>query len=449
MPLIEHYVSLIKRRIAALGSLVALCAATAGAQGPIGPEIQVNTHTTSDGGFLACILGDCGPQASSEPVRVDDGASTPSEPAVAMTCDGRALALWTAADSNGLRSIAARWMIDGALAGSIFQVNTTPGDPKQPDARVTADGRIVVSWRDGVNLRWRSFDPATLAGSAEQSVTVGGEVLGHGIGPAGELAAAWQAGPASVFQGQRFDSSGSELGDAFEVGNDPELSVRRPHFGQSAEGFVVSYDAIGYDDIGYSTTYVKTKRFSSPGTPITTDFVLERGRFGIPVSSWVGRNRVDANTEGDFVITWLSEYTNKYTEVTQSVRARLFDSNGSSPADRGASGLDSGTPAAALGPARQFLVVWNDESAGLTGRRVLPSMTDLDPAVEISASEPEEMDVAYGLPSSAASIIWTSSECAGPAPCVLLSTLLSGPGVLADGFESGDSSAWCRGVGVQ
>ena len=100
---------------------------------------------------------------------------------------------------------------------------------------------------------------------------------------------------------------------------------------------------------------------------------------------------------------------------------------------------------AALGPNGDTLFAWNEEIQEFRGRRVLaPSEPVASPPISLSGRAATETAVAVGAPSSAGAVLWISDECApGTAPCLYFRSVRSGPGLLSDGFESGDFAAWC------
>ncbi|MEO1365679.1 MAG: hypothetical protein AAFX50_00790, partial [Acidobacteriota bacterium] len=399
------------------------------------------------------ILGDCGPDPSGPEIRVDDSGGAPEgKPVIALSCTGTALAAWSAVDARGDRSIRGRWLASGVPLGPSIQSNAGSGDHRLPVVRVTRDGHFTVLWKSGPTLHWRSYDGATLAAGVERTAALEQEPFALDIAPNGDVAATWRgerAGGELVVHGRRFDAAGAGLGGLLELGSaEPPFRTGASQIAQSDDGFVVSYGS-SYLDYGAPSlsTQVRANRFDAAGSPLATEFAISGALYSYSsfTGEFVGLGSTKLASDGSFVVTTSRNGNDYYTEFrsagvvavdTQDSR-RFFDPIG----DAADSALD-------LGRDGEFLVVWNDSTGAVSGRRYAVDEVEPKPQKVISSTPAALLSVDIGDPSSQAAVVWRSEDCEGESPCVLFRAIRSGPGLLADGFESGEVDAWCRAIGA-
>ncbi|MEM1177767.1 MAG: hypothetical protein AAGM22_05455 [Acidobacteriota bacterium] len=395
--------------------------------------------------FTFTVDGDCGPDAIGEVARLDDvGTPAFSIPAVTLGCDGRALAIWKNDGEGETGEIRGRWLVDGTPAGPSFQVDGGSGSSETPlAARINENGDYVALWRDGLDLRWRVYDGSTLAGGPIQSATLDEVPRSVDVAASGDVAGVWSADGA--VRGRRFDSTGSPIGGLFDLvpQGAPEVGPGFADIAQTPDGFVVAFSSSDYSQ--YLTTRVHGARFNDGGDLLGSDFVVASADFGIPAGSSVGSGRVKANSRGEFVIHFGQTTTDYYANVFTSAGFSIYDSEG---VRQGGQGIpDAGFHDVAITEDLDFLVVWSDPDFELSGSRLLGDAFERTPAKKLATEGPQRIALAVGAPSTAGLAVWRSEACGEP--CMLARSIRSGPGLLIDGFESGDVSRWCGTVGEE
>lgn len=225
---------------------------------PLGPQFQVNTHTTDHqdwqtvaaipgGGFVVVwkshgwstgdpadwfLLGQrydaAGSPAGAEFQISTDPPVTLSHPSVAAGDAGEFVVVWegpgSGTDPHGIQG--QRFDASGAPAGNQFQVNTSTLY-QQVDPRVgkAADGRFVVAWA----ARDPTYDPIRAQRFDADGTAAGPEFEVSGftyftprdpsiaVEPDGDFLVVWQPELPFELRGRRFDSQGQLLGTEFRV----------------------------------------------------------------------------------------------------------------------------------------------------------------------------------------------------------------------------------------
>ncbi|MEO1087426.1 MAG: hypothetical protein AAFY88_24575, partial [Acidobacteriota bacterium] len=279
------------------------------------------------------------------------------------------------------------------------------------------------------------------------------------IGPAGQVAAAWIDG--SFLRGERFDINGASLG-AFEVEEtEDDIDLAGVDLGQSDAGFALLWRWRQIDgDI--VTGQLNAQRFNDFNQPVGGE-IFVRGGLGTSGSAGFffadDGDAIEMDPIGDFAVRLAGRLGVSFQGVTtfsERIELYRFAADGSAVGDPAViydtpSSLDPAELTAissAAGADGQVAVAWNDEVEGLLGRRLLgDDAPESGPEVPLSDRSALESAVALASPGAAAAILSVSDECApGSAPCVYFRALRSGPGLIADGFEKGDLSGWCRSV---
>jgi len=237
--------------------------------GPIGPQAQVNTHTTgsqvrpevglnADGDFVVVWEGDgssgsdssgtsihgriytsagvpIGPEAQVNTYTTDDQGS----PAVGVDDAGNFVVVWysagsTDSDSFG-RSIQGRvYNSTGVPFGPEAQVNTyTTGNQSSPEVAVDADGDFVVVWHSDES-----------GGNDSLNSSIQGRVFSSNASPAGGQfqVNSYTAG-SQLFPAVALDDEGNfvVVWDSDDSGgSDPDLSIR-------GQRFVIALFADGFE----------------------------------------------------------------------------------------------------------------------------------------------------------------------------------------------------------
>jgi hypothetical protein len=169
----------------------------------VGVEFQVNTYTTGGQG----------------------------DASVSMNEPGNFIVVWQSSDSAGTDhdndSIQAqRFLSDGSLAGSQFQVNTYTTSPQRdPSVALDADGGFIVAWHSSLSAGTDSY---------------------------------------SSIQAQRFGSDGNPVGSQFQVNTYTTSTQGGVSMGMDEDGdFVVSWTSWGSagTDVGTYDGSIQARRY--------------------------------------------------------------------------------------------------------------------------------------------------------------------------------------------
>ncbi len=331
--------------------LLAPCLRPAAAQ-LVGPEFQVNTHTTgaqyspavaahgsgnfvvvwTDHGQPFSHIGVFGQRFNSAGIligsefRVSNLTTSPQgSPAVAADASGNFVVVWegNGQDGSDYGVVGRRFDSMGIPVGSVFQVNTYPtGAQRRPAVAADASGNLVVVWNsfyqdgsiEGIfgqrfssagNPVGKEFQVNTYTTSSQEGPKVA-------AGGSGNFVVVWnsytQDGSISGVFGQRFDSAGSKQGIEFQVNsyttggqNLPEVAA------DGTSSFVVTWMSYGQDA---SSGGVFGQRFDSAGSPAGSEF---------QVNTYTTNEQafpaVTADGSGNFVVAWYSFGQNAYGDV--------------------------------------------------------------------------------------------------------------------------------------
>ncbi len=238
-------------------------------------------------------------------------------PSVGLAADGAAVVVWASDGSSGTDASGGsiqgqRYAPDGTAVGGEFQINTyTSASQRDPSVAVDASGAFVVVWR----------------------------IIGTGPEP---------------IRGQRYASDGSATGGEFEVSTDPYYTQRNPAVELQPSGdFVVVWESF---EEGYGYFNIHLRRFSSDGSPLSSEIAVPEFRFDEQ-----GEPSVAVAEDGDFVVVWHG----MDLDYGYDVQARRFSSDGSAAGSQFQ--INNHTtghqwlPSVAVGGNGEFVVVWRNE----------------------------------------------------------------------------------------
>jgi len=330
------------------------------AQGdPAGPEFRVNTYTTGDQGGHNAIGAD---------------------PSVASDASGNFVVVWPSAgqDGSGRGVFGQRYASSGTPLGPEFRVNTyTTGDQSlslsgAESIAFDASGNFVVVWSsDGQDGSYRG-----------------------------------------IF-GQRYASSGTPLGPEFQVNTFSTSGQDHPAVAcDSAGNFIVVWESFGQDG---SMWGVFGQRYASSGTPLGPEF-----RINTHTTNWQITPSIAADSSGNFVVVWRSDYQTSPNPLEIDVFGQRFANSGTplgpefrvntfstAIQTRGSVAADS---------AGNFVVVWTSydsyPSFGVFGQRYANSGMPLGMEFRVNTETPLEQT----FPSVAADssgnfvVVWQSLQ---------------------------------------
>lgn len=271
-------------------------------------EFQVNTYTTSG-----------------------QGASS-----VETFADGSFVIAWQSFEQDGSEFgvFGQRFSPNGQVLGPEFQINEyTTGVQSAPRIAGSSDGRFVVVWvaweqegNPGYSSYGQRFDkngekvgPIVVLPPAEVDSTYAAHVNVE-MADVGSFVIVWVGydDSGSGIWGQRYNSSGEELGSVFPINTYSASQQYFPWISMHSDGsFVIVWESNGQDGSGYG---VHGQRFATDGSVLGSEFQVNDYTIG-------DQNRVTVSTlkNGGFVVAWQST---DHSGLEESVRARIFDSNG-------------------------------------------------------------------------------------------------------------------------
>jgi hypothetical protein len=273
---------------AAVTALVSLGAAPAGAQVRVGSEFQINVYTTSN-------------QVS---------------PSVAAGGTGNFVVVWRSNGQDGsyYAAIGRRYDASGAPIGGEFQANTyTTGRQTLPVVASDSTGRFVVSWMspfqdgDGYGVFAQRYDAtgARLGGEflVNTYTTSHQAIQSMAMRSNGDFILVWRDaskdGSGDGVIGQRFSSAGARQGGEFQVNSYTTSSQTRPSIAMDPNGnFVVVWQSDGQDG---DSTGIFGRRFNSVGAAQGADFQVNSY-----ATSYQAYSNVGVDGTGNFVVVWQS-----------------------------------------------------------------------------------------------------------------------------------------------
>ena len=355
------------------------------AAGPIATEFQINTYTT--------------------------GAQR--RPAVAGTETGEFVVIWDSngspgSDSDGYSVQARRFTGVGTPIGDQFEINTyTTGNQLVADVAVSDSGRFMVVWEspgspgpdsDAKSVQARLYDSdGSPIGDQFQvnTFSTGDQKLAAvSSDPAGNFIVVWESygsyGDDTSFtsiQGQRFDANGLQIGAEFQVNSFTIGAQYQPGVAADREGNFM---------VVWGTGDISGRVFDADGNPIGNDFSVN---VYTPFIQRFAKTTVDDS--GRFVVVWTScgSLGNDGCTSDYSIQARQYTGDGTPVTTQFQvntyTTFRQWAGAVAANPQGDFVIVW--QSTG-----------------------------SFGSDSDSYSV--NGQRVAFP--------------ILADGFESGDVSAW-------
>jgi hypothetical protein len=386
--------------------LVALAASEpAWPQGdPIGPPFHVNTYTPGsqdaasvardpDGDFV--VVWQSSPPGPFDPDIMGqrfDGSGAPVGPefrvntsvtgleytsSVVADAAGNFVVVWESyPDGFGRGTFGQRFASSGAPLGPQFRVNSyTSYAQAYPVVGADSAGNFVVAWtsvnQDGsqAGVFGQRFDSSGSPMGPEfrvNSATLGSQAgPAVAVAPAGDFVVVWTDGTLPGLQGQRYSSSGAQLGSEFTVapGVLNQASVATDGLGNFV---VVWVDGSGVPEPGPG---VYGQRFSASGAPLGSSFRVNTFTAGF---EWFPSVAVDSS--GDFVVAWMGGHDGQ----ANGVFGQRFDGSGSPSGPEFRVNTfttnSQGFPAVACDSAGSFVVVWQSDfeegvNYGIFGQR--------------------------------------------------------------------------------
>ena len=333
-----------------------------GANGlPQGGQFQVNTWTTAR---------QFGPAAAVEPIT------------------GNVMVTWDHVQPVGTTEVDVRgrvFLSDGTPLGTDFRVNSYPSSAGYTGAGASVSalstGDFVVVWEGvesetsdlGIQARLFQADGTPHMAQFPVPSEVGfnpnnPRVAAHDAN--GEFLAVWWRQTAepqggTEIMGRRFDSSGTPMGDGFEINVDTAATRIQPDvaFERFSQTYIVTWTERELPSGGKEDIFMR--RLASDGTPLAGDMMVNTWSVGHQRSPRVA---VDL-AGGDFELVWYSDTTPNMAGSPNSIRGQRFSSDGTPLGDEyqvSVSGNPSSSLAVAISPSDGMasdgepFVVWTD-----------------------------------------------------------------------------------------
>jgi hypothetical protein len=254
--------------------------------------------------------------------------------------------------------------LDALASGVEFQVNSyTDNSQNQPHVAMDPSGNFVVVWDDDGrdSIVGQIFDSTGASTGGEFRVSTDTSSLKErprvAIDGTGNFVVVWrslhQDGDSWGVFGQRFDSTGSALGDEFRVNSYTTGSQTQPAVGMDGTGrFVVAWEEVGYAPSGSD---IFLQRYDALGDPNGSAFQVNSYT---TISDSQAAPEVAMNSSGEFVVVWIKNPI----QYSIDVYGQRFDSTGAfdGPEFRvNASTGYPGDPHVALNDSGEFIVVWS------------------------------------------------------------------------------------------
>ena len=465
----------------------------------VGDQFQVNTYTTqgqtkprvaswADGRFVVIWreyssgatgrLFDSAGQAVSE-FDVLPGQGLYSGGDVAVS-DERMLVVWSmAVDGSSFGIGGSLFDSAGAVIGSDFFINSyTTNLQADPRVAATTDGGFVVVWgsrfagpSDDYGIVMRRLDSAGTPLAADMqvnSLTADRQTKpAVTAGSDGGFVVSWNSYLFGVDEdalvARRFDSAGSALGEDFQVEQALEGYQRLGSLASTPDGgFVAAWHG---DFDGSVSTDIGASRLDASGLRAEDDFVVNSLQPGLQTQP-----NSASNARGDVFMSWTSTRSDG-DDADRSIQARLFLAQ----ADVGVSKSNGADVVSAGGRTTYTIVAFNDGPDAATGVRLIDELPgDLtctwtsaaDAGVSgQTASGAGNLDETLMLPPNASVTYTLDCDIAMDAAGTLMnvatisaeqldenvandsaSDLDEVTDLFADGFESGDTTAWSEEV---
>ena len=304
---------------------------------------------------------------------------------VASDVQGNFVVVWQsvgsfAGDSSLLSIQAQRYDSLGRKAGTQLQVNTyTTNAQQRPRVGMDAGGNFVVVWEsDGSSLGDTSGRSILGQRVAANGAPLGAEFqvntytslnqyyAGVGVAPDGSFLVVWASNGSpgndsnsTSIQARLYDSTGSPLGDQFQVNNFTTGFQELPVVAAAGTGdFIVAWKHNGAG-IGDGLS-VQARQVAASGTPVGVQFQVNSATPGTQTAPAVA-----ADGAGNFAVVWQSLPGGAETEI----EAAVFDAFGVPVLGEfqvnSYSTQNQAEPSVAMSPQGDFVVAW--ESYGSAG----------------------------------------------------------------------------------
>ncbi len=376
-------------------------------------------------------------------------------PAAAADSSGNFMVVWGSYDGEILGRL---FDAGGDPQGPQFQINSDTIGGGNPDVTATGDGKFAVVWHSSVgvppdvtfSLEGQSLNADGTASGSQFQVTANSLFLSSASNAAtgpGEFVVVWRSysfADGYTLRARRLTSDGLPLSAEFQVDTHPTNRQYDSHVESDADGdFVVvweSYGSFGDDNVESS---IQARRFASSGAPLGDQFQVNT-----QIGNFQDMPSLAVAEDGTFVVAWRSS-------VSYTIEGQRFSADGSPRSGQfqiddpiGGVYTRGRDPEIASGLGDSFLVVWrspvslgSDTDDDSIQARYFPAGGGPgEPLFQVNSySTGDQNRPALATDRDGVFLaVWREPGLRGQ--------FLVGPRLFADGFESGDTTAWSNTI---
>ena len=298
-------------------------------------------------------------------------------PKLATDAKGNFVVVWTRRNDGDVDSVAAqRFSSLGANLGTEFVVNTyTTSSQSVPAVAVKPNGDFVVIWeshgQDGelggiFGQRFNSsgaqvgteFQINTFTSSDQANPAIA-------IDPVGNFVVVWEGpsfpGDNDVIAGQRYDGTGAKVGTEFVVSSIDDNDKEKVAVAMDATGnFVVVWENHNFGNL----EDVVAQRYDNTGAKVGTEFQVNTFTSGAQEHAAIAMD-----SAGNFVVVWDSR--GQHDGSREGIFGQRFNSSGATVGTEFQANTyttnEQEDPSVALDTAGNFVVTWYSGACGSDG----------------------------------------------------------------------------------
>jgi len=324
---------------------------------PAGPELHVNTTTTTDQRY----------------------------PVVAADAVGNFVVVWNRFDQgvDGSQILAQRFSAEGERLGDELAINLLPaGSATSPSVAMTADGDFVVAWTDAETLgvlarRYNAAGQDQGDAFRVDTEDAGGDDFARvAITPGGDFVVCWmsdgQDGDSTGIFARRYNAAGIALGTEFQVNTYTDHYQAYPSIAAAASGdFIVAWESYAQDGSGAG---VYAQRYDAAGATANGEF-----RVNTTTAEDQFAPSVAIGAAGDFIVAW-TNFDPFAPSDGVNVRAQRYSAGGAPLAGEfqvsASPTHDAAYPSVTALASGGFVVVWQSYGQDGSGAGVFARQYD-------------------------------------------------------------------------
>jgi len=274
------------------------------------------------------------------------------------------------------------------LTGPFDVVGGVLSYPRDPRVAALPSARVIVVWVDdsssgtddsgtSIQAGYFSIDGSPLGPPFQVNTTILGDQTMPDVASAtdGRFVVTWESESSSgsdasgtSVQLRRFDADGLPIGSDEQVNTYANSDQRNPRVACPGDGsFVFVWDSEGSGGNDDSSLSIQGRIFGADGTPLGTDFQVNSY-----IDSTQDEPAVAAMADGSFEVVWSSDGSPGDDDSYRSVQGQAFDASGGMVGSQlqvnTTTYYSQWAPDIDMTPQGDLIVVWNSSANGLRGR---------------------------------------------------------------------------------